>query len=229
MKTFFVTGANRGIGLALVGRFLEDGAFVHAAARDPLRAEELHRLGKKYESRLAIHALDVTSDAACAALGREIPAHSIDVLVNNAGVASEWGENLRSLRYDDARKNYEVNVLGVLRTTAALEEGLKPGAWVLNVTSRMGSIADNTSGGAYGYRLAKAAQNMATKNLAIELRGSKIGVVAVHPGWVRSAMGGAGAPVEPEDCAKNIANLLAKLTPKDSGKFFHADGSELPW
>lgn len=229
--TFFITGASRGIGLELVKQSLAQGATVLAAVRNPQKAHELSELGKSSGSKLKIIELDASSDAsverARAALGPDL---AIDVLINNAGVyLDKGGEGLSDLSLKVLHETLETNTLGPVRVTKALAPSLakSKSPKVINISSLMGSMADNGGGGAYAYRISKTALNMFTKNLAIEKRGWV--VLSMHPGWVQTDMGGSGATVSIPDSARGILKLISEAGSKDSGRFFDFRGRELPW
>ncbi len=152
---------------------------------------------------------------------------SVDLLINNAGVLSP--EGLDALDFDAVRRQFEVNTLGPLRVTKALLPNLAKGAKIGIVTSRMGSIADNGSGGYYGYRISKAGVNAAGVSLARDLSGRGISVVLLHPGYVKTGMTGNRGTIEPKDSAAGLIARIDALGPATSGHFFHMDGSELPW
>jgi len=220
MQTWLVTGANRGIGLAMCRLLRERGDSAIAACRQT--SEELEGLGIRVEP-----GADVTDDASVADLAERLAGVSIDVLVNNAGLLGH--ERLGSLDFDAMRRQFEVNALGTLRVTEALLGQLGPGAKVGIITSRMGSIEDNSSGSMYGYRMSKAAVNAAGKSLALDLASREIAVAILHPGWVRTDMtGGQGLIDAPESAAGLIARLDA-LTVETSGTFWHMSGERLPW
>jgi len=149
------------------------------------------------------------------------------VLINNAGVLSD--ESLDDLDLDRIRRQFEVNSLGPLRVTAALRRNLRSGAKVAIITSRMGSIDDNTSGGRYGYRMSKAAVNMAGRSLAHDLRPDGIAVAILHPGFVRTGMTGHTGLIDPPESAAGIIARIDELTAETSGSFWHANGELLPW
>ncbi|MCB9762486.1 MAG: SDR family oxidoreductase [Alphaproteobacteria bacterium] len=218
MPTALVTGANRGIGLELVRLLHSRGYTVIAAVRTASPA--LRALGVR------VVTLDLTNDETLDALPEAVT-EPLDLLINNAGVLRSVG--LDDLDLDLLRLQYEVNALGPLRVTAALRERLQPGAKVGIVTSRMGSIADNTSGSHYGYRMSKAAVNMAGKSLAHDLREQGVAVALLHPGWVRTGMTGGTGHVGPEEAARGLLARLDALTMETSGGFWHADGQSLPW
>jgi NAD(P)-dependent dehydrogenase (short-subunit alcohol dehydrogenase family) len=221
MSLAIVTGANRGIGLALTGALAARGATVIAACRSD--SPGLTKLGVE-----VVDGVDVTSHTGVQRLARAVGDRSIDLLINNAGILL-WGDQLDSLDFEGIRKQFEVNALGPLRVTAALRSRLRKGAKVGLITSRMGSIDDNTSGGSYGYRMSKAALNMAGKSLALDLRPVEVAVAILHPGMVKTDMVGAHGQVEPADAARGLLARLDELTLETSGGFWHANGERLPW
>jgi NAD(P)-dependent dehydrogenase (short-subunit alcohol dehydrogenase family) len=222
MTLSIVTGANRGIGLALVAELKKRAGSVLAACRKS--SPELAKLGVE-----VVEGVDVATDEGIAALVRAVGGRSIDLLVHNAGILV-WGDRLGSLDVAGIRKQFEVNALAPLRLTDALAERLARGAKVGLVTSRMGSIDDNSSGGAYGYRMSKAALNMAGKSLAVDLRGKGVAVAILHPGMVKTDMIGADrGQVEPADAARGLLARIDELTMETSGGFWHANGQRLPW
>jgi NAD(P)-dependent dehydrogenase (short-subunit alcohol dehydrogenase family) len=221
MTLAVVTGANRGIGLALAGALKRRGAHVVAACRKSSPA--LDALGVE-----VVSGVDVATDDGIAALAKAIGDRAIDLLVNNAGILV-WGDRLGALDLAGIRKQFEVNALAPLRVTDALRDRLHKGAKVALVTSRMGSIDDNSSGGAYGYRMSKAALNMAGKSLAVDLKDRGVAVAILHPGMVKTDMIRGGGQVEPEDAAKGLLARIDSLTMETSGGFWHANGDRLPW
>jgi len=223
-----VTGSNRGIGLELTRQYLGRGAHVVATARDPGSAAELAAL--QGAGRLEIMALDVTDAASVAALARAIGDAPVDVLINNAGVYGKHG-SLADVDFEDALRTIDTNAIGALRVSAALIPNLVRGQdkKLVSITSGMGSIDDNTSGGAYGYRMSKAALNMAMRSLAADLKGDGVTVVAVNPGWVQTDMGGRGAPTKVEDSAAKIIALIERIGLAESGSFLDYRGHTWKW
>lgn len=222
MTFSIVTGANRGVGLALVAELRRRGHTVLAACRKS--SPELAKLGAE-----VVEGVDVSTDPGIAALVAAVGSRPIDLLVNNAGMAV-WGDRLGELNVEGIRRQFEVNALGPLRLTDALRDRLGKGAKVALITSRMGSIDDNSSGGGYGYRMSKAALNMAGKSLAVDLRGRGIAVAILHPGMVKTDMtGGHAGAVEPADSARDLVARIDALTLETSGGFWHANGERLPW
>ncbi len=224
-----VTGTNRGIGLEFVRQFLSRGDQVEATARDPQHATELKALQGTAGERLRIHRVDVADDASVKGFADALEPGSVDLLVNNAGIGVWSG--LDDLDFEEAKRLFDVNALGPLRMTRALLPRLRlgQGKRVVHLTSQMGSIADNSSGGSYAYRMSKAALNMAAKSLAIDLAPDRIISVVVHPGWVQTEMGGEGAVTAPSEAVAAMIQVIDRLEPADSGKFLHANGSRLPW
>ncbi len=215
-----ITGANRGIGLELVRQLAERGAEVVAVCRH--RSVELDALGVEVEE-----GIDVSRDHSGTELARRLDGAPVDLLVNNAGILSK--ESLDDLDFDRIRRQVEVNALGPLRITAALLPNLQEGSKVALVTSRMGFIADNGSGGSYGYRMSKAALNMAGKSLAVDLKGRGVAVVVLHPGYVRTDMTGGGGNLEPAEAARGLIARIDELDLASSGSFRHSNGEPLPW
>jgi NAD(P)-dependent dehydrogenase (short-subunit alcohol dehydrogenase family) len=220
MATVCITGANRGIGLEFARQFSERGDEVVAACRTA--SEGLADLGVR-----VVDGVDVTDDVAVGRLVDSLNGTPVDILVNNAGLLSD--ESLDDLDFDRMRRQFEINSLGPLRVTAALRRNLGAGSKVAIVTSRMGSIEDNTSGGRYGYRMSKAAVNMAGRSLTHDLRPDGIAVVILHPGFVRTEMTGNSGLIDPPESAAGLIARIDELTLETSGGFRHANGELLPW
>ncbi len=196
------------------------GADVLAACRRP--SEALRALGVE-----VIDDVDVTADSAAARLQAAVGERGLDLLIHNAGVLTR--ETLSDLDLDRVRRQLEVNALAPLRLTAALRGSLGRGSKVALVTSRMGSIADNTSGGMYGYRMSKAALNMAGRSLAHDLADQGVAVVLLHPGFVRTEMTGGQGFIDAPEAATGLIARMDALTLESSGSFWHQSGEALPW
>ena len=220
MATYLITGANRGIGLELCGQLLARGEDVIGVCRRSSTA--LDNLGARVEADV-----ELTSDDSVADLARRLDGLHLDVLINNAGILTR--ESLDDLDFDRMRRQFEVNSLGPLRLTAALLPLMGRGGKVVIVTSRMGSIGDNTSGGRYGYRMSKAAVNMAGVSLAFDLKAQGIAVGILHPGFVRTEMTGGQGLIDAPESATGLIARTDELTLKTSGGFWHEDGERLPW
>ena len=220
MATICITGANRGIGLEMARQLKDRGDDVVAACREA--SEELATLDVE-----VIEGVDVTDDGSVAELAKALGDRVVDVLVNCAGILSD--ESLSDLDFDRMRRQFEVNSLGPLRVTAALRGNFGDGSKVAIITSRMGSIEDNTSGGRYGYRMSKVAVNMAGRSLANDLREEGVAVVILHPGFVRTGMTGGQGLIDPPESAAGLIARIDELTMETTGSFRHANGEELPW
>ena len=226
-----VTGANRGIGLELVRQLLARGDEVEALTRDPDRARELHAFRPSHGASLTILPCDVSSDSSVRTYGRARPKQPVDVLINNAGI---YGTS-RGLEHEDTAgmlRILDTNAVGAVRMVKALFQPLRDGRGkkIAHISSSMGSIGENGSGGYYAYRMSKAALNMFSVTLAEEVRQHGLISVVLNPGWVQTDMGGAGAPVPVRDSAAGLLRVIDGLSPADSGKFldFRA-GEEIPW
>ena len=223
MATIGVLGANRGIGLELVRRLATRGDRVHAACRTS--SSELNALSGE---SVRVHSeIDITDQTALARFASALGPESLHGLVVMAGILERVG--LERLDVESVRRQFEVNALGPLQAVYALQVCLREGAKIGLVTSRMGSIADNTSGGSYGYRMSKAALNMAGKSLAIDLEDRGVAVALLHPGWVRTDMTGGTGQIEADEAATGLIQRLDELTLEDSGCFVHQNGERLPW
>ena len=224
-----ITGANRGIGLALVSQYLADGWQVYGGCRQPELATQLAGLASN--SALSIHQLDVGNPGSVKKLALALSEQSIDLLINNAGIYGGERQSFGDIDYAQWTRVLEVNTLGPYRVSTALanQVGNSEQRLMVNVSSAMGSIERYTTGGHYIYRSSKAALNMVTVNLAHDLRSRGITVLSVHPGWVRTDMGGASADISTQTSAAGLRQLISNATLEDSGRFFSWDGSVLPW
>ena len=219
MATILITGASRGIGLELCKQLSVRGEDVIAVCRTP--SAELEELGVRI-----IDGIDVSNAESIARLKREIGDQPLDVIINNAGIMGS--DAFGSIDYGAILEQFEVNALGPLRVTEALADNLHEGSKVAIVTSRMGSIGDNGSGGRYGYRASKTAVNQIGTNLRHELMPHGIAVALLHPGMVATELtGGNGVP--PAQAAQGLIERIDALNLQNSGRFWHAEGYELPW
>jgi NAD(P)-dependent dehydrogenase (short-subunit alcohol dehydrogenase family) len=228
-RNVLLTGANRGLGLGLAKAFLAKGYDVHATARHPDHARDLWELEADYKGRCHLHTLDVTSDGELQTLGEKLAGNPIHVLVNNAGVLPSWSSSFVDLNKKDLIKAFEVNTVAPIRVTQTFLPHLKEAGRpiVATLSSLMGSIYDNTSGGAYAYRISKTAVNMWNKSFAIDH--PWLTAVVLHPGWVKTDMGGANAPTEIEASVAGLMQVLGGLKPEDSGHFIDFKGRNIPW
>ncbi|MEX1204441.1 MAG: SDR family oxidoreductase [Dongiaceae bacterium] len=226
MPSVLVTGGNRGIGLEFVRQYAAEGWRVHAACRRPETARELAAV----EGDVAVHRLDVADDRQIATLAELLADEALDILVNNAGVGGPregFGETDTAAWLEVFRANSIAPLHMAERFIDHLMRGRRK--LIVSLTSRMGSIADNTGGGYYIYRSSKAALNAAMKSLAIDLAPRGVTVVVFHPGWVKTDMGGPGAQITPQASVAGMRKKIAALGLADSGRFFNYDGGAIPW
>ncbi|QFT85034.1 C-factor [Halomonas sp. THAF12] len=219
-STVLITGANRGVGLALARHYHEAGWAVIGVCREA--SFELAEVAAR-----VIEGIDVTREEDIARLAAELEGQSLALLVNNAGMLHD--EVLGEIDFDAIRAQMEINAYAPLRVVEALLPCLGEGAKIANITSRMGSIADNDSGGRYGYRASKAALNAFGKSLAVDLAPRGIAVAQLHPGYVQTRMVNFGGLIDPEEAAAGLAERIEALTLETSGGFWHSNGERLPW
>ena len=230
MTTYLITGANRGIGYEYCKQLQTRGDEAIAVCRRS--SDELDDLSKNASVRI-IDGIDVSDDGVIATLLQSLQQQPIDVLINNAGIYRQ--SNLESLNIDGIREQFEVNAIAPLKLTKALLPNLNKStasgvAKVAIMTSRMGSIGDNTSGGSYGYRLSKTALSMAGKSLSHDLKPKGIAVAILHPGLVSTGMTNFNnSGISPEESVKGLLARIDALTLKTTGTFWHANGEVLPW
>ena len=221
MATYLVTGTNRGIGYEYCRQLQQRGDDVIAVCRSS--SAELDQLGIRVET-----GVDITSDASVAELANKLQGIELDVLINNAGIINRV--SLDNLDIESIRQQFEVNAIGPLRFTKALLPHLKTGSKVALMTSRMGSIDDNTSGGSYGYRMSKVALSMAGKSLSHDLKPEGIAVAILHPGLVSTRMTGfTQNGITPAASVKGLLARIDALTLDNTGTFWHSNGEVLPW
>ncbi len=215
-----ITGASRGIGKEFVRHYLKKGCEVHAVTRNSERLNEMKT------EKLTLHSIDLESPEGAKNLANVLNGKKIDLLINNAGILLDRGSKLLELSEEIVRKSFEVNTLIPFRVCQALLPNLKGGK-VAQITSLMGSIADNGRGGYYGYRMSKVALNMFNRSFSIDH--PEILTVALHPGWVKTEMGGEGATTSTEESVAGMTKIIDSLTPEKSGNFYDYEGDELPW
>ena len=227
MPTVMITGASRGLGLEFARQYAADGWRVIATCRAPADAGALTAM----QGAVEVHRLDVAEHATIEALAGVLASQAIDLLINNAGIYGRRPADLGAIDYDGWGEVMRVNVMGPLKVAEQFTEHVARSELKLMVaiSSRMGSIADNDSGGAYIYRSSKAALNAVMKSLSVDLAAQGIVAVAFHPGWVATDMGGAGASINPPESVAEMVKSIAALGPKDGGRFINYDGTEVPW
>lgn len=238
MNTTLITGANRGLGLELVRQYAADGWRVIACARAP-DAPDLQAVSREHADRVSTHALDITDSTAVDRLAAELAGTPIDVLLNVAGTMGSRGfashgppiQQFGRMDYDDWLQILRVNVLAQMKLAEAFVDHVAASEQkkIVTLSSELGSVGGNTRGGLYGYRTSKAAVNAIMKSMAIDLAPRGIIAIPMHPGWVRTDMGGPSAPLDASESAAGMRRVIAGLTAAESGRFFRYDGQELPW
>lgn len=226
MATIVITGASRGLGLEFVRQYAADGEKIIAACRRPESATAL----KAIKGDIRLIALDVADAGSIHALADTIGNEPIDILINNAGVYGK-AQTLGKMDYAAWEDVFRINAIGPMHLTDALLPRIAASKrrLVVGITSLMGSIADNSSGGYYAYRSSKAGLNAVFKSLSIDLKPHGVSAVLLHPGWVKTDMGGVNAPLEPSESVSGMRAVIARLGIKDSGRFLDYRGKELPW
>jgi NAD(P)-dependent dehydrogenase (short-subunit alcohol dehydrogenase family) len=225
-----VTGANRGLGLEFVRQLLAHGAEVDATARHPEDARELAALGTEGKGTLRILPLDVADPASVRAFASALTPGPLNLVILNAGVGGQHGKSLEGLDLEAALDVLSINALGPLRVAQAILPRLLEAPWkkLVLISSLMGTVSDNGSGGAWAYRMSKAALNMAGKNLHLELAPKGVLTLTLNPGWVRTDLGGPSATLSPEESVRGMLAFIQQAQPEHSGGFFHHDGKRLP-
>lgn len=230
MSTILITGSNRGIGLELVKQYAELGWQVLACCRQPDTASELQQL-KQQHSLITVYSLDVSDSSQITALAKSLNTTAIDILFNNAGIYGQNDAYFGNIDESQWIETFRINTIAPVKVSEAFVDHVANSELkiIAAMSSKMGSMADNGSGGSYVYRSSKAALNAAFVSAAIDLQPRGIKVAILHPGWVKTDMGGPNAEISTESCVKQLRNTLDNLTPENSGSFFEIDGSIIPW
>ena len=230
MPTLLITGANRGVGLALTQQYLEEGWQVFDTCRDPENAGELSRLAADSDS-LTIIPLEVTNSADIESLVRKLDGSPIDILINNAGVYGQSNSYFGNTNTELWLEALKINTIAPMKIMEALVENVAASEKriIASMSSKMGSMDDNGSGGSYVYRSTKAALNAVMVSAAHDLKSKGITAVILHPGWVRTDMGGPNGEISTAESAINLRKILANLSIEDGGDFYDIDGSIIPW
>ena len=225
--TVLITGASRGLGLEFTRQYAAEGWRVIATCRQPKAAKALAAI----KGDVRIRTLDVTDQAQARSLARALKGEAVDLLFNNAGIYGPRKETFGQVDTEAWHQVFHINVMGPMMISEAFADHVARSErkTIIALTSMMGSIAENQSGGSYVYRSSKAALNMVMKGLSLSLKSRKISVVVLHPGWVRTDMGGASAHLSVEESVTAMRRVIAGLKPADSGRFFNYDGREIPW
>ena len=222
-----ITGASRGLGLEFARQYGADGWTVLATCRDPVGVGELATIA----GDIQVHGLDVTDHAQIERLADELSGVAMDVLINNAGFYGPRMDDADAVDYAQWRQVIETNALSPLKVATAFTPHVAAGSLktIATLTSKMGSIADNTSGGAYIYRSSKAAVNAVMRSLAWDLKPQGINVILLHPGWVKTDMGGSNALIDAETSVSGLRRVIAETGPRETGSFFNYDGAPILW
>jgi len=232
VNTVLITGANRGIGLEFCRQYAAQGWRVLACSRYPEKSDELNKLASLNPGLIKVHALDVADHVEIDRLAQDLAGEPIDMLINNAGIYPDSDKSgFGHTDYAEWIQAFRINTMAPLKMAETFAAHLARGRQktIVTITSKMGSIADNSGGGSYLYRSSKAALNMVVKSLAIDLKPLGIIAVVFHPGWVKTDMGGPNAMISPEQSVSGIRQVISGLVPADSGKFFGYDGQAIPW
>jgi len=231
MATALITGANRGLGLEFCRQYAADGWNVIACCRQPAMSPDLDALARQYAT-VRVEALDVSDFSQIDTLSRKLSECCIDVLINNAGVYGDsQGYGFGQIDYQTWIDTLVLNTQAPVKMTEAFLNQIKCSdkKLIVNISSLMGSIADNDSGGSILYRSSKAALNAAMKSLAIDLKNDSIGVLTLHPGWVKTDMGGPNALIDAHESISGMRKLIDNFSLEQSGSFVKFDGTALPW
>lgn len=232
MKTVLITGANRGVGLEFCRQYAAEGWRVLACSRYPEKSDALNKLAAENSGLIKVHALDVADHVEIDRLAQVLADESIDLLINNAGIYPDSDKaGFGHTDYAEWMQAFLINTMAPLKMAEAFAAQIARGKQktIATITSKMGSIADNSGGGSYLYRSSKAAVNMVVKSLAIDLKPLGITTVVFHPGWVKTDMGGPNAMISAEQSVSGMRQVISGLSPADSGKFFGYDGQAIPW
>jgi len=228
LHTVLITGANRGIGLEFTKQYAADGWQVIACCRNPQSADDLQALASQYKN-IQVYALDVADFTQIDALALQLKAQKVDVLLNNAGVYPD--SSLGGLDYAAWAEAFKINSMAPLKVAQAFSVHLANGTLkkIATLSSKMGSLDDNTSGGSYIYRSSKTAVNMVMKSLALDVKAQGISVVTLHPGWVQTDMGGPNGLINTHTSVTGMRQVITDLSLRNSGKFIAYDGKEIAW
>ncbi len=231
MKNVFITGSNRGLGLELVKQYLAKGRLVIATCRDRSKAPDLEKLRNQFKSKLKVIELDLSCNRSIDQLSKTLANTSIDLYINNAGIMGSKDRELGKIDGDTWAKVFRVNTIAPILVVQALLKNIKEGSEkkMIFVSSRVGSIAQNTGGGMYSYRSSKTALNQVVKSLSIDLKEDYIAAIALHPGWVLTDMGGPNALIDVQTSVSGMISVIESSTFLDTGKFFNYDGSIINW
>lgn len=230
-RSILITGCNRGLGLQMVKQSVKNGWRVYACCRDPAKANELIKVASLTPGQVSVHVLDIADTAQIQALAYELRNSSIDWLINNAGVYGSMNNQLGQTDELDWLKTFQINCIGPMKMIESFVGNLESGSEkkIATLTSKMASMEDNTSGGSYIYRSSKAALNAVIKSTSIDLKEKNIISLAMHPGWVRTDMGGPNGEIDVHESVVNMFATIEAATLNESGLFYDIDSTVIPW
>jgi len=230
MPTILITGCNRGIGLELTKHFSKANYKIHACCRTPETSGELQSLASS-NSNITIHKLDVSNHNEIEQLAKTLKGEAIDILLNNAGIYGKTPASFGNIDYKNWEEVFKINTIAPMKMAESFIDNIVASDLkiIANISSKVGSIADNSSGGSYTYRSSKTALNMVTKSLSVDLADKGITAIALHPGWVKTDMGGPNALIDTKKSVSGLAAIILSTDLSKSGKFFNYDGSEISW
>ena len=230
MRTILITGANRGLGLGFVKKYLENNVHVLCTSRDVTGSKELLSYKERYPNNLEIYELDLLREDAASTLATFLKDRPIDILINNAGVGSS-NQHFEAVSSKPWLEVLRVNLIAPFMITKSTIDNIKKSSVkkIYFLSSQLGSIGDNTSGGMYIYRSSKTGLNQVVKSLSVDLKENGITVVSLHPGWVKTDMGGPNAPVSIDESVNGMIRVIDQTDIRDTGKFLNYDGKEIPW
>ena len=230
MINVLITGANRGLGLGFVKKYLEKNVLVLCTTRDISGSKELLECKERYPNNIEIFELDLLKENGAETLANQLNGMPIDILINNAGVGSS-NQHFEAVSSKPWLEVLKVNLIAPLIITQSLFENVKKSSAkkIYFLSSQLGSIGDNTSGGMYIYRSSKTGLNQVVKSLSVDLKPKGITVVSLHPGWVKTDMGGPNAPVSIDKSIEGMIKVIERTDINDTGRFLNYDGTELPW
>ena len=231
MKKILVTGANRGLGLGLVKKFLKNNEKVICTTRNISKSKELMLYKEKYNDNLEICELDLLDKDSPNILSNFLGDETIDLFINNAGVIGHSAQHFKSVSLNHWLDVLKVNLIAPLLITQSIIKNIEKSSErkIYFISSKVGSIEDNKSGGMYIYRSSKTALNQVVKSLSIDLKPLGISVISLHPGWVRTEMGGPNALISVEESVNGMVDVISNTSIINSGQFINYDGTRLPW
>lgn len=231
MANILITGSNRGIGLEFVKQYAHQGHHILACCRTPDEAKELNQLHEQFPNHIQIHTLDVGNFEQIETLAEELYSTAIDVLISNAGIYLGQGQSPGNINYQDWQEIFQINTMASMKLTECFLPHLQNGneKKIAFLTSKMGSMSDNTSGGSYLYRSSKAALNAVIRSLSFDLKALGISTVALHPGWVQTSMGGPNAWITAKESVAGMKKIIDGMTVEQSGGFIAYDGKLIDW